>query len=341
MARATLKDVAAAAGVSVSTASRALAGNPAIAPATRDRVRACAADLSVRVARHPLPGETLLGSGGVVTAGGKGANQAVAAARAGAEVAMAGAVGADGFGAVLRDNLAAQGIDTTLVVDSDRPTGVAFICVDRAAENFITVAQGANRAPRADQVPDDRLGPDTLVLMQMEIPPAENWALLRRARARGARTMLNVAPAAGVPEAALADLDVLIVNTIEAEAVARTLGLEIGSDAAATARAIAGHCRLTCVMTLGRDGALAAEADGALLVVPALPVAPVDTTGAGDTFTGVLAAGLDAGLSLEQALRRASVGAALSCLALGAQEAMPRAADIDARLGELPPTRRG
>lgn len=292
-------------------------------------------DLVVPVEALPRPGETVLCEGYVTKPGGKGANQAVAAARAGANVAMAGAVGRDGFAAVLRENLIRQGVDTAMVVETDRPTGVAYICVDARAENFIAVAQGANLAPKASQVPDGQLGPGTLVMMQMEIPPAENWALLHRARRLGARSILNVAPAAAVPEAALADLDILVVNALEAETVAATLGLAAGT-ASETARAIARRCALTCVVTLGAGGALAATADGAVISVPALPIVPVDTTGAGDTFTGVLAAGIDAGLPLEAALRRAAVGAALACLALGAQEAMPSAAAIDARLAELP-----
>lgn len=291
-------------------------------------------DLVVPVTTLPRPGETVLCEGYVTKPGGKGANQAVAAARAGAAVAMAGAVGRDGFGEALRANLAREGVDTTLIAESDRPTGVAYICVDRAAENFIAVAQGANLAPRATQVPDDRLGPGTLVLMQMEIPAEENWALLRRARAAGARTVLNVAPAAAVPATALEDLDVLIVNAIEAEMVAGHLGLPAEAPAEA-AQAIATRCGLTCVVTLGAAGALAVLPEGGVITVPALKVDPVDTTGAGDTFTGVLAAGLDAGQPLELALRRASVGAALACLGLGAQEAMPRAADIDGRLDAL------
>lgn len=292
-------------------------------------------DLVVPVASLPRPGETVLCEGYVTKPGGKGANQAVAAARAGATVAMAGAVGRDGFGAVLRENLRREGVDTTMVVETDRPTGVAYICVDARAENFIAVAQGANLAPKAAQVPDGQLGRGTLVMMQMEIPPAENWALIERAHRLGARSILNVAPAGAVPEAALANLDILVVNALEAEMVARTLGLEAGTPGW-TAQAIARRAALTCVVTLGPGGALAATADGTTIAVPALPIVPVDTTGAGDTFTGVLAAAIDAGLPLEAALRRASVGAALACLALGAQEAMPSAAAIDARLAELP-----
>ena len=295
-------------------------------------------DLVMSVATLPRPGETVLCEGYVTKPGGKGANQAVAAARAGAKVAMAGAVGDDGFGQVMRATLAEEGIDTALVVPSERPTGVAYICVDAQAENFIAVASGANLAVRADQVPDGRLTPDTLLILQMELPPEQNWALLARARARGCRAILNVAPAAPVPEAALRNLDLLVVNEHEALAIAGGLRLDTTSPRAA-ATALSARLNLTCVVTLGGEGAIAVGAQaGPGLAVPALPIRPVDTTGAGDTFTGVLAAGLDAGLPLEQALRRASTGAALACLALGAQDSMPTAAAIDAALPQLGPT---
>ena len=297
-------------------------------------------DLVMVVAALPRPGETVLCDGYVTKPGGKGSNQAVAAARAGARVAMAGAVGDDGFGQVMRATLAKDGIDTSLVAISERPTGVAYICVDAGAENFIAVGSGANLAVRADQVPDDRLTPDTLLVLQMELPPEENWALLKRARARGCRAILNVAPAAPVPEAALRDLDLLVVNEHEALSIAGTLGLDTSTPQAAAA-ALSHKLDLTCVVTLGGAGAIAVGPgrDGDTdFAVPALPIQPVDTTGAGDTFTGVLAAGLDAGLPLDQAMRRASVGAALACLALGAQESMPTAAAIDAALPRLGPT---
>ena len=213
-------------------------------------------DLVMAVTALPRPGETVLCDGYVTKPGGKGSNQAVAAARAGAQVAMAGAVGDDGFGQVMRATLAKEGIDTSLIATSDRPTGVAYICVDAKAENFIAVGSGANLAVRADQVPDDRLTPDTLLVLQMELPPEQNWALLQRARARGCRAILNVAPAAAVPEAALRDLDLLVVNEHEALAIAGGLGLDTSSPRAA-AQALSGRMSLTCVVTLGGEGAIA------------------------------------------------------------------------------------
>jgi len=305
-------------------------------------------DLVLRVPAIPRPGETVLGDSYETKPGGKGNNQAVAAARAGAAVAMAGAVGDDAFGRALTDNLRAEGIDATAVVAADRPTGIAMITVDPAGENAISVAAGANGAAAAARVDAARLGPGTTVLMQMEVPAAENAALARAAAGRGARVVLNAAPAAPVDRATLDALAVLVVNEGEAVAVARHAGLA-GEDAADAARSLALAAGLVCIVTLGGEGALAVDgsggraagarpADGAAVWrLGALSVRPVDTTGAGDTFTGVLAAGLDAGLALPDALRRAGAAAALACTGLGAQESMPRGAAIDAALGDLAP----
>lgn len=292
-------------------------------------------DLVLAAAAIPRPGETVIGEGYRTLPGGKGDNQAVAAARAGARVAMAGAVGDDAFGRALSETLQREGVATDLVAIAARPTGIAMITVDPAGENAISVAAGANRSVAADAVPDAALTPDTTLLMQMEVRPEENWALIARARTRGVRTVLNVAPAAPVPAEALEALDVLVVNQHEALAVACHLGLPTAGTVEETARRLADRAGLTCVVTLGGEGAMAV-ADGALWRVAALPVDPVDTTGAGDTFTGVFAAGLDAGLDLGAALRRASVGAALACRGWGAQESMPRAAAIDAALDGVP-----
>lgn len=296
-------------------------------------------DLVMTVRRLPRPGETVLCDGYVTKPGGKGANQAVAAARAGAAVAMAGRVGDDDFGRQLTGNLEGQGIDTGGVRLAAEPTGLAYICVDAEAENFITVASGANLAVRAADVPDAALGPGTTVLMQMEVPPEETWRMIARAAAAGARTILNVAPATSVPRDTLERLDVLIVNELEATAVARHLDLPADAPEA-SARALAETAGLVCIVTLGAKGAIAVQPlDGGgttLMKVAAMVIEPVDTTGAGDAFAGILAAGLDGGLKLAEALRRASVGSALACLALGAQESLPTAAAIDARLADVP-----
>ena len=280
-------------------------------------------DVLVPVPRLPGRGETVLGGDYRVGPGGKGANQALAARRAGADVVMAGAVGNDSFAAIGLDLLRRDGVDLGLVATVDRPTGCAVITVDPGGENQIAVASGANLLARAAQVPDRMLGPQTVLVLQREVPPEENAALIGRARAHDARIVLSLAPAGPIGPARLEDIDVVVAN--DSEAV--TLG---------EPQSIARRLRQALVVTRGAEGAAAFLTDGRTIPVLALAVEPVDTTGAGDTFAGVLAAGLDAGLALEPALRRASAVAALSCLALGAQEAMPSRAAIDSaalRLG--------
>ena len=169
-------------------------------------------DLVFPVARLPRPGETVLGQSYQIVAGGKGANQAVAASRAGAATRMVGAAGNDPFGARVTEELAATGVDVTGVIRVDRPTGCAVIGVDDAAENQIMVASGANLEARANQAPDEWLTPDTTVLLQLEVNLDENWHLLRRAKAHGARTVLNTAPAQAIPSEVLGLLDILIMN---------------------------------------------------------------------------------------------------------------------------------
>jgi ribokinase len=280
-------------------------------------------DVVVPVPLLPRPGETVLGGDYALLPGGKGANQALAARRAGSAVAMAGAVGTDAFAALALANLNRDGIDLALVERVERPTGCALIMVGADGENLIAVASGANLAASAATVPDDRLGPGTILLCQMEVRAAENAALIRRARTTGARIILNLAPAAPIGPAAFEAIDILIANRGEAAT--------LGNDPAAVARRL----RQALVATDGARGSTAFLADGGRIDVPALAIAPVDTTGAGDTFVGVLAASLDRGLGLAAALRQASAAAGLACLARGAQTAMPDSAAIAAAVVRL------
>jgi ribokinase len=291
------------------------------------------ADLLFKVAVLPRPGETVLCPSYVMAPGGKGANQAAAAAKAGADVRFVGHVGDDAYGPVVRGLLGAAGVSCEFLAVSARPTAIAVIGVDEAGENAIIVASGANLDTAADQVPDGLLGPDATVLCQNEIRVEQTFAALARAKARGARTVLNMAPAGSVPAEALRALDVLVVNEIEAEVVAEAPG----ESSEAAARLLARRHGLTCVVTLGSAGCVAVG-PGAALRVPALPIRPVDTTGAGDAFVGALTAWLDGGAPLEEALRAATVAAACACEAMGAQTAQADRAAILARLGELPPT---
>lgn len=288
------------------------------------------ADLVLEVEGLPRPGETVLCPGWRLAHGGKGANQASAAVKLGARVRFLGRIGPDPWAPVLREGLAAAGVDVDGLAPSPRPSGTAVIAVDRSGENLILVASGANLDVSLDQLDGAGLGPGTTLLCQNEIPLPVTLGALARARAAGARTILNLAPASALPAGALDPVDLLVVNEHEA---ATLLGGPREPEAAAAA--LAGPVR-TCVLTLGRAGALAVGPEGGWRV-PALPIRPVDTTGAGDTFVGALAAFLDLGLALPDALARASVAAGLACERLGAREGQPERAAVEARLGELGP----
>ena len=282
-------------------------------------------DLICPVPDLPRPGETVLGGDYGLLPGGKGANQALAARRAGAEVVLAGAIGRDPFASIALDLVRRDGVDTKLVREVDRPTGCAAIMVSSSGENVIAVSPGANSAVRSDWVPDELLDAKTTLVAQMEVPFAETAALIRRARLRGARCVLNLAPALSIDPALLSAIDVLVANEREAAT--------LGPDPIGLARRL----QRGLVVTRGAAGAIAFLADGRRLEVPALPVNAVDTTGAGDAFVGVFAVALDVGVSLEQGLRRASTAAGLTCLQHGAQSAVPDAATIDAAMSRLAP----
>ena len=281
-------------------------------------------DLVAPVPHLPQPGETVLGGDYALLPGGKGANQALAARRAGSEVVLAGAIGRDTFASIALSLLRRDGVDTRLVRELDRPTGCAAIMVSAAGENAIAVSPGVNSETRSDWVPDELLDPRTIVVAQMEVPFGETASLIRRARMRGARCLLNLAPALSLDPGLLSEIDLLVTNKREA--------MTLGPDPVELARRL----RRGLVVTRGAAGAIVLLAEGSALEVPALSVDPVDTTGAGDTFVGVLAAALNLGSSFEQALSRASAAAGLACLAYGAQTAMPDAEAIDVAMVRLP-----
>jgi ribokinase len=296
-------------------------------------------DLVARVSSIPRPGETVMSPGYEVLFGGKGANQAVAAARAsnGSEVAVAmvGRVGDDAFGRAALANLEANGVSVELVTRGAEPTGCAFIVVEESGENAITVASGANGALTAASASHVFTPCDVLVL-QMEVPFGEALAVARRARSSGARVIWNFAPApAAFTTAELQDLlnatDIFVVNEHEALAAARLLGNAPGG-AGQAAEALVRNGGPTVILTAGRTGATAVSPDGGRAHAPALAIDPVDTTGAGDTFVGVLAAGLVEGQELSLALPRACLAASLSCLKSGAQAGMPDRAALEQAL---------
>ncbi len=294
-------------------------------------------DLVMRARRLPAAGETVLTDNYATLPGGKGANQAVAAARAGADVIMVGAVGTDPFAEPVRRALADAGVDAGPVVTVTDPTGCAVIWLEESGENRILVASGANRQVTADLLPEALLVPAATLMLQGELPMAATTAAIARARGRGAAIQLNLAPVMDLPEAVLTGVDRLILN--EGEAAALAARLDIPADTpTALARALAARLGNTVVLTLGGDGVIASGRDGTWRV-PAMPVAVVDTTGAGDTFCGALAAAFDQGHPLPTALARASVAGALACTAIGAQSSMPDAAAIDAAMADAPAAR--
>ena len=282
-------------------------------------------DLIFPLPALPQRGQTVLGRAMHVEPGGKGANQATAAARDGARVLFAGAVGADVFADQALVHLRAAGVELSRVVSADISTGCAAICVDDAGNNQIAVASGANLLAHADQVEDALLVPGTTLLVQAETDLNETATLIRRARASGARVMLNLAPAAPIPEHTLREVDYLVVNEDEGAAVGRQFGAD-GSAAGLFAA-----LGVPSIVTKGAQGLEAATSEG-VLHLPARKVKVVDTTAAGDCFTGVLAAGLDRGLALRAALHRANVAAALCCSRAGSQGSLPLANENDAVL---------
>jgi len=282
-------------------------------------------DLVARVPRLPAAGETLSASAFATLPGGKGANQALAARRAGADVRLFGHVGRDAMAEVALSLLGRAGVDCTGVATSEEPTGVALIQVAADGENTIAVAAGANALTRADQVADALLSASTTVLLQLEVPLREVAALARRAAVRGARVILNAAPAAPLTSDLLADVDVLIVNATEAEALARAHGVD-GVRALSTAFA---HAARTVIVTRGAEGVLYA-AQGEIHARKAPRVDAIDTVGAGDAFAGALAAALDRGADLDRAVSDGLAAGALACTRAGAQPAMPSRDEIRA-----------
>jgi ribokinase len=286
-------------------------------------------DLVTRVERLPRAGETVSAVSVAELPGGKGSNQAIASARFGAPTRMIGAVGSDTHAAMMLEALSAAGADIRAVAQVSGPTGMAHVCVSRDGENQIVVVAGANAQVVAGQAWPGDAG--DVCLAQLELPTAAVVATLDQARLAGARTILNAAPALAEAAPLLADVDILIVNETE---LAFYCGDAPPADPTAAAAAAHGFlCRddQWIVVTLGAAGIVAVSASQTL-VVPAPKVAVVDTTGAGDTFCGVLAAALSQGEEMAAALRYACAAAALSVQRVGAAASMPGRAEIEAAI---------
>lgn len=287
-------------------------------------------DMIIQVPRLPSPGETILGGAFTTAAGGKGANQAVAAARAGSNVTFVAAVGDDMFGEQALKGFGAEGIYTGLcVIDATAPSGVAQIFVDDDGENCIGVASGANSCLEPGHI--DRaaglFGEDVVVLLQLETPLETVEYAARTAKEKGCTVILNPAPAAVLPDALFASLDYVTPNANEAELLT---GIPVTDESSASRAATALHERgcNNVIITRGENGVFLSERRSSgvhsTTAYPAFKVEALDTTAAGDVFNGCLAARLVAGDSLDNAIHFAQAAAALSVQVLGAQDSAPK-----------------
>ncbi len=285
-------------------------------------------DFVVRADHIPAPGETVLGREFKTFPGGKGANQAVACARAGGvATTLLTAMGNDAFATPIEASLRDAGVKLNIVRSAEHPTGTAFICVSDDAENAITVAPGANLTLHPEHLPS--MQGMSHLLMQLEIPLETVTAYARAARQQGTTVVLNAAPVQSLPAELLGLVDVLVVNEGELAALSQHTGT--------IAQCLERIAVPTVVVTLGHQGCCA-RVNGTFMVQSAFAVTPVDTTAAGDSFCGGLVAALSQGADMAQALRAGSAAGALACTRAGAQSSIPQAAEVSAFLAEQAPT---
>jgi ribokinase len=286
-------------------------------------------DMVVRSERLPRPGESVIGGGFMMAGGGKGANQAVAVARMGHRVIFTAALGRDMFGDAAVSSYQRFGIDTSYIVRKDAPSGVALIMVDSAGQNSISVALGANNSLSTEDIRGvlEQVEKDDIVLLQLEVPMATVDAAVDIAAAKGARVVLNPAPAAVVSEQTLSKLYLITPNQTEAQTLT---GIEVKDEATASlaAQVLCSRGVGRVVITMGSLGAYLYE-EGRGEIIEARKVAAVDTTAAGDVYNGALCAALAEGLSLVEALRFATKASAISVTRMGAQPSIPSREEVD------------
>ena len=286
-------------------------------------------DMVVRSERLPRPGESVIGGGFMMAGGGKGANQAVAVARMGHRVIFAAAVGNDMFGDAAVAAYQRFGIDTTYIARKETPSGVALIMVDGAGQNSISVALGANNTLTVEDVMPalEQVESGDIVLLQLEIPMETVDACVAVAAAKGARVVLNPAPAAVVSEHTLSMLYLITPNQTEAQTLT---GVDVTDEATAqlAAQVLVSHGVERVVITMGSAGAYLYE-EGKGVLIPACKVSAVDTTAAGDVYNGALCAALAEGRSLQDALKFATKASAISVTRVGAQPSVPTREEVD------------
>ena len=289
-------------------------------------------DLIATTARLPKPGETVTGTGFSTAAGGKGANQALAARRAGASVRMAGAVGSDSFADGALALLKQAGTDLSLTKTVSEPTGTAHILVGGDGENVIVVVASANGTVSIDDAQStvETMNSGDTLMLQLEIPASSVEKALIAAKSKGITSIINIAPLTADAARLGRMADIVVANETEFELLAGREGLSAAEREDAM-QALSRETGQTVIVTLGAEGVVAVRS-GHIHRAKGLKIEPVDTVGAGDTFCGYLAASLDAGLDFDAALRRAAVAGSLACLNPGAQPAIPLAAEVDAKI---------
>jgi ribokinase len=296
-------------------------------------------DLVIRSPRIPQPGETIIGSEFITVPGGKGANQAVAAARLGGEVSMIGRVGNDSFGETLLENMAASQVDTAFITrDQDSTTGVALIVVDDQGENSIVVASGANMRVSDQDVnaAESRIASADLLVLQLEIPLSTVSRAAQIAAEHGVPVVLNPAPARELPEDLLSLVDVLVPNETEA-ALLTGLDCKSADGLKMAAKRLLELGTGSVVITLGKKGALLANQEFDSLEVPAFKIDPIDTTAAGDAFVAGLAVHLGTGSSLTDAIRWGNAAGALAAMRFGAQTSAPSRKEVEQLIAGVNP----
>ncbi len=269
--------------------------------------------------------------------GGKGSNQAIAAARSGAKVALIGKVGDDEFATTLLNKMRREGITTSGISQSDElPTGSNIHIEDASGKTKSYYVPAANSEASAGQVPEETLNDKAFVLTQTEVTPDENILLLSKAKECGATTIMNLSPSLNLSQKALDHLDYLIVNQEEARQLATKIGLQVEDDALKLAEGLSKQGDLTCIITIGTKGSVAYTAEGKGWSVKALDVEEiVDRTGAQDAYCGTFAACLQAGMTLPRSMKRASIAGSLACTKAGGSDSLPTQENIETHINDL------
>ncbi|REK75568.1 ribokinase [Paenibacillus paeoniae] len=290
-------------------------------------------DIVTGVERHPIPGETIQGNETRFFIGGKGANQAVAASRSGASVAMAGGLGSDSFGVDIRERLAEDRIDLDYVVEKPCTTGIALITIDGTGENNIILSSGANGRYGAGEADQLDLSDFDVILLQNEISPEANERVLDKAAEKRIPVFMNPAPIDGFDQSQLSKVTFLILNEVEAEALSG-IRIEGSSQALEAGKIMLDEGIPQLIITLGSKGSIYMDQTGNQIILPAFSVNAVDTTAAGDTFIGAFAAKYVTGAELQYCLRYATAASALAVSEPGAQSSIPREEQVQSFLAK-------